>query len=159
MVLQTGKALFTSREVSEIIGLSRRQIQHWSQTSLIRPSQRTTGGHSRYTFQDLIAFKTAKNLLQKGISLQRIRQTISKLQDLLPTIQRPLAELRLVTTGDVVLVFHEGMAFEAVSGQEWILQAADVVEAVDLWQQQSGERREGSKLRRIQSADFIRNAT
>lgn len=130
---QPEKSVFKSREVSEIIGLSRRQIQHWGRTCLVQPSYRTPGGHARYSFQDLIAFKTAKKLLQKGISLQKIRQTIGKLQKLLPTVRRPLAELTLVTTGDVVLVFHEGTVFDAISGQEWIIEVAEVKQAVDRW--------------------------
>ena len=114
--------LFTRREVSEIIGLSRRQVQHWDHSDLIKPSLRTSGGHARYTFQDLIAFKTAKKLLDAGISTQRIRHSVRELQRLLPVIKRPLAELTLVATGDLILVFYEGTVFDAIPGQEWIIE-------------------------------------
>ena len=127
------KFLFTSQEVSQIIGLTRRQVQHWNTTGLIEPGLRTRGGHSRYTFQDLIAFKTAKKLLEAGVSLQRIRRSIGELNRLLPTIKRPLAELTLVATGDVVLVFYEGTVFEAISGQQWIVEVAEVQRAVNKW--------------------------
>ena len=43
---------------------------------------------------------------------------------MLPEIGRPLSELVLVATGDLVLVLHDGTAFEAVSGQEWIFEVA-----------------------------------
>ncbi len=127
------KVQFTSHEVCEIIGLTRRQIQHWKQTGLIEPTLQTQGGHSRYTFQDLIAFRTAKKLLDAGVSLQRIRRSIGELRRILPTIKRPLAELTLVATGDMVLVFYEGTVFEAISGQEWIVEVAEVKQAVDKW--------------------------
>lgn len=127
------KTTFTSREVCEIIGVSRRQVQHWDKTRLIEPGFRTSGGHSRYTFQDLISFKTAKKLLDAGVSLQRIRRSISQLNRILPTVKRPLVDLTLVATGDVVLVFYEGAVFEAVSGQEWIVEVVEVQQAVEKW--------------------------
>jgi DNA-binding transcriptional MerR regulator len=133
------KVYFTSHEVGEIIGLTRRQIQHWDHSGLIKPSSRTLGGHSRYTFQDLVSFKTAKKLLDAGVSLQRIRQSIGELQRLLPTVRRPLAELTLVATGDMVLVFYEGTVFEAISGQQWIVEVAEIQRAVDKWQKRIGE--------------------
>ncbi|HUK55313.1 MAG TPA: MerR family transcriptional regulator [Nitrospiria bacterium] len=140
------KVFFTSHEAGEIIGLTRRQIQHWDQSDLIRPSSRTAGGHSRYTFQDLVAFKTAKKLLDAGVSLQRIRQSIGELLKLLPTVKRPLAELTLVATGDMVVVFYEGTVFEAISGQQWIVEVSEVQSAVDKWQKRV---RELSRYRKI----------
>ncbi len=141
--------LFTRREVSEIIGLTRRQIQHWDQSGLIRPSLRTSGNHARYTFQDLVSFKTAKKLLDAGISTQRIRHSLSTLQRLLPRVKRPLVELTLVATGEMILVFYEGTVFEAVSGQEWIIEVSDVKQAVEKWQRRVADLK---KYRRVQKA-------
>ncbi|HTN42951.1 MAG TPA: MerR family transcriptional regulator [Nitrospiria bacterium] len=140
------KDFFTSHEVGEIIGLTRRQIQHWDHSGLIKPSFRTPGGHSRYTFPDLVSFRTAKKLLDAGVSLQRIRQSIGELQRVLPTVRRPLAELTLVATGDMVLVFYEGTVFEAISGQQWIVEVAEIQQAVDKWQKRV---RELGKFRKI----------
>ncbi len=71
-----------------------------------------------------MALKAAKRLIDAGVSVQRIRKSIGALRRILPTVRRPLAELVLVATGDVVLVFHEGSAFEAASGQEWVFEVA-----------------------------------
>ena len=145
------EGLFTPREVSQIIGLTRRQIQHWDRTQLIKPTVRTPGGHSRYTFQDLIAFKTAKKLLDAGVSLQRIRRNLAELQRLLPMVKRPLAELTLVTTGDVILVFYQGTVFEAVSGQEWIIEVSEVQQAVEKWQKRLKELKDYRRVRGAKS--------
>jgi hypothetical protein len=80
------------------------------------------------------------------VSLQRIRQSIGELQRLLPTVKRPLAELTLVATGDMVLVFYEGTVFEAISGQQWIVEVAEIQRAVDKWQKRI---RELSQYRKI----------
>ena len=51
--------LYRTRDVVQILGISRRQLQYWSQTDLIAPSRETRGGHSRNTFSDLVALKAA----------------------------------------------------------------------------------------------------
>jgi DNA-binding transcriptional MerR regulator len=145
------KRYFHSHEVREIVGLTRRQIQYWDQTGLVTPTQRTRGGHARYTFEDLVAYKTAKKLLDAGVSLQRIRKVMVRLREILPTIKKPLVELTLVATGDVVLVFYEDTVFEAITGQEWLLDIADVQRDIDRWQRRVSRVR---RFRRVASPDF-----
>lgn len=125
--------LYRTKEVVQILGISRRQLQYWAQTDLVVPSVKTRGGHHRYTFQDLVALKATKRLIDAGVSVQRIRSSIRALRDILPNIERPLSDLVLVATGEVVLVFLENTAFEAVSGQEWIFEVADFKREVDKW--------------------------
>lgn len=130
--------LYRSGEVVQILGISRRQLQYWSQTDLVRPRRQTRGGHHRYTFQDLVALKAAKRLIDAGVSVQRIRSAIRALKKILPTVSHPLADLVLVATGDVVLVFREGTAFEAVTGQEWVLEVAQFQSEVEAWRTRTG---------------------
>jgi DNA-binding transcriptional MerR regulator len=111
--------------VVDLLDLSRRQLQYWAKTGLIEPSDRTPGGHHRYSFDDLVALKATKRLIDAGISVQKIRKSVRALQDLLPQVGRPLSDLVLVATGDVVLVFREDAVFEAISGQEWVFEVAD----------------------------------
>jgi DNA-binding transcriptional MerR regulator len=129
---------FRTRDVVEILGISRRQLQYWAQTGLVVPSASTPGGHRRYTFQDLVALKAAKRLIDAGVSVQRIRRSMAALQEILPTVRRPLAELVLVATGDVVLAFSDGAAFDAVSGQEWIFEVAEFEREVETWRSAQG---------------------
>lgn len=124
---------YPTRDVVEILGISRRQLQYWSQTDLVTPSAKTPGGHRRYSFEDLVALKAAKRLIAAGVSVQRIRTSIQSLRSMLPEIERPLSELVLVATGDIVLVFHGGTAFEAVSGQEWVFEVAEFQREVEAW--------------------------
>lgn len=126
-------ALYRTRDVQEILDVSRRQLQYWAQTDLVRPSVKTTGGHNRYTFDDLVALKATKRLIDSGVSVQRIRSSIGALRSTLPEIARPLSELVLVATGDVVLVFREGTVFEAATGQEWVFEVAQFEREVEAW--------------------------
>lgn len=131
--MREARELFRAGDVVEIVQISRRQLQYWAQTDLIRPSACTPGGHGRYTFEDLVAVKAAKRLIDAGISVQRVRKSIRALTDLLPTVPRPLSQLVLVATGDVVLAFKDGTAFDALSGQEWVFEVARFVREVEVW--------------------------
>jgi len=128
--------LYRTREVAQILGISHRQLQYWAQTDLVRPSLRSPGGHHRYTFRDLIALKAAKRLLDSGVSVQRLRKSIRALRRILPTVKRPLAELVLVATGDIVLVLRDGSVFEAASGQEWVFEVARFQRELEAWKRE-----------------------
>ena len=143
-----GKHLFQTREVVRALGLSRRQLQYWAKTGLVVPSARTPGGHHRYNFADLIALKAAKRLIDAGASLQRIRRSIEALAQRLPSIDRPLEQLVIIATGDVLVVFERDSAFEALSGQEWIFEIAQFQRELEAWMQGHGE--PGPAARRAQ---------
>jgi len=125
---------FSSRQVCKITGLSARQLRYWQQTGLLSPAETTQGGHARYSFTDLIALKSARRLLDAGVSLQRIRKCLHSLTRFLPQSETPLRELSLVVTGDVVLVLHAAGAFDAISGQEWELPVADILQEIEALQ-------------------------
>ena len=124
MAADVVRSQFKTREVVDLLDLSRRQLQYWAKTGLIEPSERTPGGHHRYSFDDLVALKATKRLIDAGVSVQKIRKSVHALQALLPTVGRPLSELILVATGDVVLVFRDDTVFEAITGQEWVFEVA-----------------------------------
>ena len=147
-----GAEAFKTGEVVEILGISRRQLQYWAQTGLVAPSQQTPGGHGRYSFEDLVALKAAKRLIDAGVSVQRIRSSILALQKLLPTVKRPLAEIVLVATGDVVLAFRDGAAFDAISGQEWVFEVARFQREVEDWKRATVEERGSREPRRVRPA-------
>jgi len=153
------RELFRTKEVVQILGISRRQLQYWAQTELIAPSVKTKGGHHRYSFEDLVALKATKRLIDAGVSVQRIRKSIRSLRAVLPNVAQPLSELVLVATGDVVLVFLEGAAFEAVSGQEWVFEVATFQREVDAWMRATRTEPVGrAKQVRRQQQEWIRTA-
>ena len=125
--------LFRTCDVARALRLTRRQLHYWARTGLVRPTERTKGGHHRYTRRDFVALEATKRLIDAGVSVQRIRKSIQALRRILPSVSKPLSELVLVATGDVVLVFSDGTAFEAVTGQEWVFEVAVFQREVDSW--------------------------
>jgi predicted RNase H-like HicB family nuclease len=98
---------FNTKSIAKITGLTQRRIDYWDTTHFIKPSIREatgTGSARLYAFSDLVQLKVAKTLLDKGISLQKIRKSINYLKKHMPEIEKPLAELRFLTDGETIFV-------------------------------------------------------
>lgn len=98
---------FNTKTVSNITKLSVRQIDYWDRTHFIKPSISEASGIGSvrlYSFNDLIQLKVAKTLMDKGISLQKIRKAINYLKKHMPEVEKPLAELKFLTDGETIFV-------------------------------------------------------
>ncbi len=98
---------FNTKTVTKIIGITQRQLDYWDKEHFIKPSiQEATGyGSTRlYSYNDLIRLKVAKTLLDKGISLQKIRKAVSYLKKNMPDIKNPLFDLKFLTDGETIFV-------------------------------------------------------
>lgn len=115
---------FSSRQAARLSGLTERQLRYWRDSGFLAPGARTPGGHARYSFTDLIALRTARELLDQGISLQRVRRCLESLRRLLPGVAHPLSEYSLVVAGEVILAIRGDDAFDVMSGQHWVLPIA-----------------------------------
>jgi len=97
---------FSTGEAVRITGVSFRNIDYWARTKFIAPSvaeARGTGTERRYSFTDLLALRVARELREAGVSTQSLRRVVDFLRTRkAPT--HPLAECRLVVTGDDVQV-------------------------------------------------------
>jgi DNA-binding transcriptional MerR regulator len=101
------KMHFNTKTASKITGLSIRQIDYWDRTHFIKPSVNEASGYGSirlYSFNDLVQLKVAKTLLDKGVSLQKIRKALIYLKKNMPGIKKPLLEIRFLTDGDSVFV-------------------------------------------------------
>lgn len=108
--------LYTVAEVARLFELPESRVRYWSQTDFISPSVRR-GSRRFYTFQDLISIKVAKELLDAGLPLQRVRRSLDALRYHLPRVDAPLARLRIRSESDKILVEDGEGTFEATTGQ------------------------------------------
>lgn len=77
---------YTGPEVCKITGISYRQLDHWTTSSLIQASIRNlkgSGFHRIYSFQDIIQIKLVNKLREAGVSLQKIRIALKNIDSLL----------------------------------------------------------------------------
>jgi tetratricopeptide (TPR) repeat protein len=113
------KPVYTSRDVAQIVGISESRVRYWAQTGVVGPSERANG-RTVYTFQDLVGVKTAKELLDKGLTLQRARKNLDALRAQWPAArsgERPLSSLRIRSDGERLVVSDGSATFEPLSGQ------------------------------------------
>ena len=96
-----GSAGFRGPQVCKIVGISYRQLDYWARTELATPSiqpAQGSGTQRLYSFEDLVELKLIKNLLDAGVSLQRVREAITYLRDL----GHDLAGITLVSDGKTI---------------------------------------------------------
>ena len=95
------QAAFTSRRVTQLTGISLRQLQWWDERGIVVPVRE---GHKRiYSLDDLAEIAVICELRARGFSLQKIRRVIHFLQRelgkrLVETV-RAASEYHLLTDG------------------------------------------------------------
>jgi DNA-binding transcriptional MerR regulator/Tfp pilus assembly protein PilF len=107
---------YSIKEVAQIFGLEPSRLRYWAQTGFVNPSVRR-GGRLYYTFQDLVAVRTAKGLLDAGLTLHEVRKNLESLRALLPNVAHPASKMRICSDGETVVAVDGGVAFEPATGQ------------------------------------------
>ncbi len=115
------KSLFTPKEVIAVIDVSYRQLQYWDHSKFIGPTIRKGARKTRmFTFKDLVLLETAVQLREKGYSVQRLRNIITNLRNLVDNLPFPLVDVTLLFRGDEILVFS-GEVTTNLNPKEFIL--------------------------------------
>ena len=99
--------MYSSREVSELVGLSVTQVRRFARTGFLSP-QRTPQNHYRFSFQDLTFLRTTTALFATALSRQLIYRALRELRRQQPA-DRSLSEIRL-TASDTEIVASDGDA-------------------------------------------------
>lgn len=113
---RTMSEMYGIKDVSRLFDVTDSRLRYWDRSGFLSPSG-YEGRRRVYTFQDLIAVRSAKTLLDSGLSLQRARRILSSLRDKLPRATLPLSKLRIISDSKTVVVMDEDGHFEADSGQ------------------------------------------
>jgi DNA-binding transcriptional MerR regulator len=107
---------FTAKQVVTLTGVPYKRLDSWANSGFLMPSIAEaygTGSRRLYSFQDLVALRTAKVLRDAGISLQGLRRVIQFLRDT-HEIEQPLVQMRLIVAGDDVLMVQTDGALMSV---------------------------------------------
>ncbi|HUW99338.1 MAG: MerR family transcriptional regulator [Phycisphaerae bacterium] len=93
---------FNTKTAGRVTGASQKQLIYWDKTGLVKPSVAGASGRGSrrlYSFLDLVQIRVAKELRERGLSLQKLRKAIHVLKEHPEEVRHPLAELRLITDG------------------------------------------------------------
>jgi tetratricopeptide (TPR) repeat protein len=96
--------------------VSETRLRSLDRAKIVSPSGQR-GKQRAYTFQDLIALRATRELLDRGSRLRDVARAIGALKQALPRVTRPLQELRIVGDGKRVIVRAEEGSFEPLTGQ------------------------------------------
>ena len=106
---------FSPEDVQRIVGLTRKQLDYWDRLRLVSPREQQ--GTRYYDFRDLIGLRTVKQLLENGVSANRLQRALSALNRKLDQVQTPLSQLRILSDGKDVVVEQGSARLEPLSGQ------------------------------------------
>jgi tetratricopeptide (TPR) repeat protein len=106
---------YTTREVARLLGLSEPQVRSQARAGFLSPDRGPRNGY-RFSFQDLVLLRTARELALARVPPRRIRTALRGLARELPS-GRSLSELRITADGQRVVVRDEGSAWNPESGQ------------------------------------------
>jgi DNA-binding transcriptional MerR regulator len=98
---------YNSKMVSQIVGVSLRQIQYWDERRFVRPSVKLPEGRGTkrlYSFHDLICLKVVKDLSDHGFSLQKIRRCLRPLRSYTERGFSRSQSLKYLTDGEELFV-------------------------------------------------------
>lgn len=107
--------LYSTGEVASLLGLSAGQVRAFAAAGFLEPG-RGTRGELRFSFQDLVLLRTAKELSDANVPRRTLVRSLLALRQQLPT-DRSLTELRITSDGDAVVASDGGAAWNPQSGQ------------------------------------------
>jgi tetratricopeptide (TPR) repeat protein len=107
---------YTRADIQRILNVTDKQLKQWEEFQFVAPLE--PAAKEFYDFRDLIALRTAKQLIAKGVSPTRLRHSLEALRKKLSEVKSPLTELRIISNGkDVVVEGAAGGQLEPISGQ------------------------------------------
>ena len=109
--------MYSTSLVLRLTGASSNQLKYWVKTGLVVPSRH--GKSCFYSFKDIVKLKVLVSLRKDGLSLQKVREGISNLTDILPK-EEPLTRLLIYTDGSDMIVVEKGKFFNAITKQRYL---------------------------------------
>ena len=99
---------FTAQEVIACTDITYRRLDYWVRQGIIRASGRSEvrrGTPRLFTFIDIVEVRVALKLIDSGLKLSALRQSLKSIRKQLPSLDAPLASKRMVTDGKKVFKY------------------------------------------------------
>jgi DNA-binding transcriptional MerR regulator len=106
---------YTTRDVARLLGLSEAQVRSQARAGFLTPDRGPRNSY-RFSFQDLVLLRTARELAGARVPPRRIRRALRKLARGMGA-GRSLSGLRLTADGNRVIVCEGDATWGAESGQ------------------------------------------
>lgn len=107
---------YSVAQVAKVSGLSRYMVDYFCRYGVVTPSLggcRGRGLPRRYSFSDVVLLRVLYRMLEQGISVSKLRKSISSLHQRQSNSKQLLVKRYLVTDGRA-LYFQDGMTLEMI---------------------------------------------
>jgi len=94
---RAGGGPFTLEQAAEACGVEAAQVRRWEFAGLVRSRD------GFFDFQDIVSLRTLAELRGRGVALATVGASLERLRGLVPGVDRPLAQLRLLEAGGEIL--------------------------------------------------------
>lgn len=101
----------TADEICRLLALDHATLRRWEQLSLVRSDS------GRYDFRDIVSLRTLAELVAGGARPEVIGASLRSLAAVLPDVERPLAQLKIVMENARTLLAEIGERLMAPDGQ------------------------------------------
>ena len=108
--------LYTPAMLSQILNIPVHQIRRWERSGLIR-SVKKVYRLPYFDFQEVTGARRLSELANSGVSLDELAAGLERLKSILPDIERPLAQLEILSRGTKILYRDAAGLVEPSSGQ------------------------------------------
>jgi DNA-binding transcriptional MerR regulator len=107
--------LYSPQDIEKLFGVTVGRIRYWDKIGFLTPSVKI-GGRKYYTSQDLVGLRTAKGLLDAGLSFAKVRRTVIDIKQFSSTLRNPPAQL-LIHADEKGVIFNSRTVLSKSSGQ------------------------------------------
>jgi len=111
---------FTAGQASRLSGVAYATLDSWARTGFLRPSIEEAhgkGSERLYSFADLVALRAARELRDRGISLQKLRRIVDYVRQR-DGLEAPLSQTFLITDGVDVYERHGDITISLLAQPE-----------------------------------------
>jgi len=106
---------FSTAQIAKILKVGPAWVRAQARRTLVYP-ERTSGGHYRYSFQDIVLLRATRRLCGPRRSTRRIAEILNELSQTLPA-DRSLSSVQLRRVGSRILARDVDALWEPESGQ------------------------------------------
>ncbi len=110
--------LYTPAMLSKLLNVPVGKIRSWERLGLIRPVRKVYR-LPYFDFCEVTGARRLMELLESGISRQKLQESLENLEDIWPDIKRPLGQLEVLVDGGHVLYRDDAGLIEPVSRQRY----------------------------------------
>lgn len=108
--------LYTPAMLSQLLNISVHQIRRWERAGLIKPAKKVFR-LPYFDFQEVTGARRLYELAQSGVAVEELAAGLERLREILPNIDRPLAQLEVLARGSHLVYRDPAGLIEPTTGQ------------------------------------------